>query len=88
MSKPLLDTSNPLYLKRLAKELNSLSDGFYNGSLRYTCARYRAGRLQGRRLGAYLDPRDPRNGRAIWNELIPESVNDAYGCNVCASRSV
>ncbi len=58
--KPLLDTSAPLYLKRLARELNSRTDGFYSDGLRYSAARIRRGQLQGYRAPSFVDPNDPR----------------------------
>lgn len=81
--KPLLETTAPLYLKRLARELNSLPDGFYlvgTGSLgnaRCNRAAYRAGFLQ-------VIPCGNRRFRAIPadSEFI-----DAYGRSVCASRT-
>lgn len=79
MSRPLLDPSSPLYLKRLARELNALGDGFYCTSLRFTAARYRAGDLQGRHLD--------REGRVSWLRIEPNDVEDAYGRTVSASRA-
>lgn len=88
MKTALLSIDSPKYLRRLVRELNSRSDGFYSGGQRYTLAALRAGVLKGRRLGRYLDPRDPRNNLEIWVEIDPANLSDAYVRTICASRTV
>ncbi len=79
IARSLLDPSSSLYLKRLARELNALGDGFYCTSLRFTAARYRVGELQGRHING--------EGRVCWLQIEPSDVTDAYGRAVCASRT-
>jgi hypothetical protein len=91
-TKPLLPLDSPLYLRRLARELNSQGDnGFYYQSVRYSAARLRKGQLQGYRPAAYLDPQDPRAARINpWRDLdsvLLPSISDAYGRTICASRA-
>jgi hypothetical protein len=83
--KTLLQTDSPKYLRRLARELNTLTDGFYDGSLRFSRARYSAGVLQGYRPASYLDPSDPRTVNP-WRQLDAGRLSDSYGRSVCASR--
>jgi hypothetical protein len=89
MKNPLISTDSSLYLRRLARELNSQSDGFYISATgtRCTCARYSKGVLQIKRLAHYLDPRDARNGRAVWFDAEGMTFTDTYGRAICASRS-
>ncbi len=84
--KPLLSTTDPRYLRRLVREANALPDGFYSGGQRYTRARLRAGTFEACRLSSYLDPHDPRNGRRVWVAVSPDTLGDAYGRTVTASR--
>ena len=88
MKTQLIPTDSPLYLKRLARELNSQSDGFYHNGIRYSAARLKAGRLQVYRLAAYLDPQDPlAEFHKSWVEVDPSmGFSDAYGREVCATR--
>lgn len=83
--KTLLPITAPLYLKRLARELNALPDGFYYDGLRYSAARFSRGTLQGYRPASFVDPHDPRKVNP-WRE-IGADVSDAYGRTVFASRS-
>jgi len=90
--KPLLSLDSPLYLKRLARELNGLADGFYADgnvsiaggapipyAMRFSGARLRAGKLEGKAMG--FDD--------LWIDLTGnDTMRDAYGRAVCASRSV
>lgn len=81
--KPLLATNCPLYLKRLARELNALEAGFYadHGTLRarFSRSRYSKGKLEAKPLGCARG----------WIELTDktESISDAYGRSVYASRA-
>lgn len=87
--KPLLQTNDPRYLRRLVRECNGLTDGFYAGGLRYGRARLASGRLQVRRPVSYVDPNDPRyqtGPQYVWNDVDAENLSDAYGRTVCASR--
>ncbi len=87
MKHSLISTDSPLYLKRLAKELNSLPDGFYlaQTGLRYSQAKFSKGILQVKRLTAYLDPQDPRTG-ANWFDASGMTFTDAYGRSVTVTR--
>jgi hypothetical protein len=80
--KPLLSDSAPLYLKRLARELNSLPDGFYlqatGGNVRCMRAVYRKGHLSV----------IPCGETAFRYVLAGSEFTDAYGRTVVASRSV
>lgn len=77
--KTLIETNSPLYLKRLVRELNSLTDGFYFTatekltSLRSSRARLKAGRLQVKWDRVWLPPLDM-------------NFVDAYGRGIVASR--
>lgn len=83
----LLPTDSPLYLKRLARELNHRDDSFYVNGVRFTAARVRAGRLQAYRSTSYLDPQDPRAGH-IWQDVTGNTIEDGNGFAICASRSI
>lgn len=76
---PLLSTNSPLYVKRLARELNALPDGFYCGVNRYGRARVHKGVLQVRALGC-----------SVWETPGERAAffgfSDAYGRSVTASR--
>lgn len=82
--KSLLPLSSPLYLKRLVRELNALPDGFYCGEYRFLRARLKDDKIQFRYLS-------PTTGQCEWLDverrgLDLDSLRDAYGCTVCASR--
>lgn len=81
-ARPLLHDDHPVYLKRFARELNALEDGFYLSSgARYSTIRYREGRLQ---VYAPL----PGDGPRAWYDVkVGETFRDAYGRNVTASRA-
>lgn len=79
---PLLSTNSPLYLKRLARELNGLIDGFYadHGTLRarFSRARYSKGKLEAKPLGCHRG----------WIDLTDkQDITDAYGKPASASRT-
>ena len=76
--KPLLDITSPKYLRRLAKELRSLPDGFYYGETRFNGAKFSDGRLVFRRVGDKFR-HVPALGVVAW-------PRDAYGQEVHASR--
>lgn len=75
--KSLLPLTAPKYLRRLARELNALPDGFYYDSTRCNRARFSAGLLLVRPLGN-------RGFRALPQDT---SFRDAHGRAICASRS-
>jgi len=84
--KPLLLTSSALYLRRLARELNSLPDGFY-----LVGAGFAAGNLRCRHAAVSKDGflHVLPNGDAQFRVVSPTSkFVDAYGRSVVASRSV
>lgn len=83
----LLPLNSPLYLKRLARELNHRDGGFYANGVRFTAARIRAGHLQAYRSTAYLDPQDPRAGH-IWQDVTGNTMEDGNGREICAARSI
>lgn len=78
----LLSLDSPLYLKRLARELNALPDGFYYSGHRYTRARFKNGTLEARYIREC--------GCAAWTATGHggpiQPFSDAYGRSVCASR--
>ncbi len=80
--KTLLPIDSPLYLKRLARELNILPDAFYydggtGSNVRCNRAIFSEGVLQVR----------PCGNRGF--RVIPQDTqfHDAYGHTVCASRT-
>ena len=75
--KTLLDTSSPKYLRRLAKVLRELPDGFYYGETRFNGAKFADGRLMFRAIG-----------EKGWHapSFTLGGPRDAYGMEVVASR--
>lgn len=78
-AKPLIRVDSPLYARRLARELNSLPDGYYVNGVRYSRAR--------------ADFRYPCpsilaiNSDAMTLVNVFETFSDAYGRTVVAPRS-
>jgi hypothetical protein len=72
----LIETTSPLYVKRLARELNGLEHGFYaSNGLRFSQARVRNGSLE---------LRMPVEGN--WIASPDMSFCDTYGRSIVASR--
>ena len=73
----LISKDSPLYLKRLTRELNYLSDGFYYKQYRCLWARLRGGILQ---VKAYFC------GKWQWMNTDTFAFVDVYSREVVASR--
>jgi len=89
--KPLLAYDSPLYLKRLARELNQQEHGFYFNGIRGTVARVSQGNLQLWEAGPSARNPSPIFGQ--WQDVqLPSdgkhSFVDAYGREIVARRSV
>lgn len=70
-----------LYQKRMVRELNALTDGFYTNGHRYLQARFCKGQIQARSLD--------EKGKSVWYTMGTRQVwCDVFGQEVCASRSV
>jgi hypothetical protein len=83
-AKPLLSFDSPTYLRRMARELNGLSDGFYHNGERYSRARFTAGQLV---LVGQTFEWNHNKRRTVWfSNLVNVVISDAYGRTVCASR--
>ena len=80
--KPLIELDSPLYLKRLARELNNTPDGFYASvatfSVRCNLAMFTKGELRVRSIGI-TSPR--------WFKPAHLGFKDAYGRDITATRS-
>lgn len=76
----MIEISSPLYLKRLVRELNGTSDGFYASvatfNLRCNRARLKVG---------VLECRSP-SGHPQWFVPSDHSFQDVYGHSIVASR--
>lgn len=82
--KTLLPLNHPTYLRRLARELNSLPDGFYQGGTRYNRARFTLGSLVV--IGETLEWNHRKRRTAMFSDTAGITFSDAYGRSVCASR--
>lgn len=82
--KPLLPLNSPTYLRRLARELNALPDGFYHGGERYSSAKTVRGQLV--LVGETLDWNHNKRRTAWFSDMTGNTISDAYGRNVVASR--
>ncbi len=78
----MIDLDSILYRKRLVRELNGLTDGFYASvatfNVRCNRARMRAGQIEVRGMREAVSPQ--------WFTPAKELFTDVYGCGVCASR--
>ena len=78
--KPLIDESSALYLKRLARELNSNFDGFYASvatfSVRCNRARYSKGKIEVHSFAVTPE----------WFTPAHNNFIDVYSRPICASR--
>ncbi len=91
--KTLLPFTSPTYLRRLAKELNALPDGFYHEGTRYnrasvsSCGTYGGGPYMFR-ISRQADDGNPHNtqSRGLAGDGEKLVFSDAYGRSVCASR--
>lgn len=86
----LLAPTDPRYLRRLVRECNALPDGFYadHGTLRARFNRTRFTTAGHFTSGGAFQARPIGDRR--WLTLDPAqiaSIGDAYGRNVCASRT-
>jgi hypothetical protein len=87
--KPLLDLNSPTYLRRLARELNALPDGFYHKGQRYNQARVHSMAGEGgKRCTLSIFRPDPVHVGVSYSTGITGEcvISDAYGRTVCASR--
>lgn len=82
--KTLLPLNHPTYLRRLARELNALPDGFYQDGTRYSRARFTAGSLVA--VGETLEWNHRKRRTAWFSTHDGITFSDAYGRSVCASR--
>jgi hypothetical protein len=82
--KAKLETNSPTYLRRMARELNALPDGFYHGGERYSRARFTAGQLV--LVGETLEWNHNKRRTAWFSNLDNVVISDAYGRTVHASR--
>jgi hypothetical protein len=75
----LIPLDSPLYLKRMSKELNEQEAGFYVNGIRFHRARTSKG-------GSILAAK--RHENHGWFDITHavESIFDAYGQSICASR--
>ncbi len=90
--KTLLPLNHATYLRRLARELNALPDGFYQGGKRWNRARCVGMPCEGRENVMLQISRPSDDGDANSTESTGFSTHegvefsDAYGRSVCASR--
>lgn len=88
--KPLLELTSATYLRRLAKELNALTDGFYFDGIRYTRASVSVFKevpmIRFTRTIYSDSKRTETESRGVTGKDL--SVTDVYGREVCARRSV
>lgn len=82
--KTLIAKNSLLYLRRMAKELSALPDGFYYDGNRYNRARYASGHLS---ISRPHEDGDPNHTAGTgFNNMENVTITDAYGRVVCASR--
>lgn len=84
--KTLLAFDSPLYLRRLARELNGRSAGFYHDGERWTRAEFSQGVLRIWRVESY-GPGDRTNyASKSFGDVSTAVFGDGNGGTICASR--
>lgn len=73
----MLPATHPTVLRRLAKELNHRSNGFYSHGERWTQAKFSKGRLMV--LAGF---------EGKWTDATGWTFDDGYGNEITASRTV
>ncbi len=82
--KTLIALDSPIYLRRMARELNALEDGFYYDGQRFNRARYSGGWLS---ISRPHEDGDPNHTAGTGVKNCAHAVfSDAYGRTVSASR--
>lgn len=89
--KPLLALNSPTYLRRMARELNALPDGFYHDGKRWNAARCSSMPGEGGKFVTLHISRPSEfnhNARhsTAFSDLSAVTFSDAYGRTVTASR--
>lgn len=88
--KPLISKSDPLYLKRMAKELRETPDGFYYQGKRWHRAYSETNRGFGSepitRLIIARTCDDDSQAATSFLHLENAVFTDAYGREICATR--